>query len=583
MQPSAVKHLQDDGPTSRPTDNDDTPCLQPCAVKHLQNSGPSNRPTDSDDTSSIQPHATIQQQNDESTYRPTDDDDTSSTQPYTVRYQQDDDPTCRPTEDEDHIHTQPYAVKYQEDDQEAANDPKMTNCSDIQPYAVGYQDDADICQNDTNSEHAKRQNPSANANEVNSSNTPGHTNTNTDAETVDDDAEDGPNPMNVPDVRQACGCICRRVRSFHAVIPFLTLCFGICIFLLINSADEVAKPIAGIICTASPAACHSSERMTTTDVVPVPTETKPTLSSISPHGESYNGSVNMEKMTFGVNLRESSRLLGTLGVVVSPDNEIFVAVITNQIRAYSMKGVLLRLFSTVVPAEYGRFSPTDVTVDREGFIWVAGSTPYRDEEADVFSMIHVVKYDKDGKPLTKFEKLPGGLLSLPYIAIDMRYNNIIVAYGNEIKAFEPSGRLLHSFEEKGVDRAIKGVTSDTEGNVLITLFHGVKVYNQSGVKIFEFGDYGRGTGQLNGLRHICMDTAGRIMVANEENGRVDMFTNRGKFVRTVVNIRKPWGIALAPDGQLVVTSSKDNTVTIFPRHLINSGSYGDPDALYRTV
>ncbi|KAI8502747.1 hypothetical protein Bbelb_194490 [Branchiostoma belcheri] len=276
----------------------------------------------------------------------------------------------------------------------------------------------------------------------------------------------------------------------------------------------------------------------------------------------------MEKMTFGVNLRESSRFLGTLGVVVSPDNEIFVAVITNQIRAYSMNGVLLRLFSTVVPGEYGTFSPTDVTVDREGSLWVAGSTPYRDQAANASSMIHVVKYDKDGKPLTKFEKLPGGLLSLPYIAIDMRYNNIIVAYGNEIKAFEPSGRLLHSFEEKGVDRVIKGVASDTEGNVLITLFHGVKVYNQSGVKMFEFGDYGRGTGQLNGLRHICVDTEGRIMVANEENGRVDMFTNRGKFVRTVVNISNPWGIALGPDGQLVVTSSKDNTVTIFPRDLV---------------
>ncbi|KAI8502748.1 hypothetical protein Bbelb_194500 [Branchiostoma belcheri] len=240
MQPSAVKHLQDDGPTSRPTDNDDTPCLQPCAVKHLQSSGPSNRPTDSDGTSCIQSHSTIQQQNDESTYRPTDDDDTSSTQPYAVRYQQNDDPACRPTEDEGHIHTQPYAVKYQEDDQEAATDPKRTNCIDIQPYAVGYQDDADICQNDTNSEHAKRQNPSANVNEGNSSNTPGHTNT--DAETVDDDAEDGPNPMNVPDVRQACGCIWRR-----------------------------AEPTAGIICTSSPAACHSSERMTTTDLMSVPT------------------------------------------------------------------------------------------------------------------------------------------------------------------------------------------------------------------------------------------------------------------------------------------------------------------------
>ncbi|KAI8491093.1 hypothetical protein Bbelb_311340 [Branchiostoma belcheri] len=47
-----------------------------------------------------------------------------------------------------------------------------------------------------------------------------------------------------------------------------------------------------------------------------------------------------------------------------------------------------------------------------------------------------------------------------------------------------------------------------------------------------------------------------------------MFTSRGSFVRTVARIRKPDGIALGPDGRLVVSSIIKHRVTIFPRRTV---------------
>ncbi|KAI8497021.1 hypothetical protein Bbelb_249700 [Branchiostoma belcheri] len=70
------------------------------------------------------------------------------------------------------------------------------------------------------------------------------------------------------------------------------------------------------------------------------------------------------------------------------------------------------------------------------------------------------------------------------------------------------------------------------------------------------------------LQGVCVDASGRIIVANKDNNRVDMFTTWGRFVRTIADIKGPFGIALGPDGDLVVTSPWNNSVSIVPRHMV---------------
>ncbi|KAI8485705.1 hypothetical protein Bbelb_365390 [Branchiostoma belcheri] len=58
-----------------------------------------------------------------------------------------------------------------------------------------------------------------------------------------------------------------------------------------------------------------------------------------------------------------------------------------------------------------------------------------------------------------------------------------------------------------------------------------------------------------GISGICLDTLGRIIMANAKDGRIDMFTSLGKFVRTVAHIANPRGVAMGPCGDLVIVTS----------------------------
>ncbi|XP_019626137.1 PREDICTED: E3 ubiquitin-protein ligase TRIM71-like [Branchiostoma belcheri] len=272
------------------------------------------------------------------------------------------------------------------------------------------------------------------------------------------------------------------------------------------------------------------------------------------HPAAHGCDVKQKKITFGGR--------GTYnGVAVSADNEIFVTDASDhkRVQVFSINGTFLRLFSTVVPGESKRMRPYGVASDvGPGYLWVLGTWQYGEG--------HVVQYSKNGQPIKKFD------VSLksryPVIAMDVRNNKVIVGDQTTIMMFDPNGSRLWSSEVRPV-YGIGGVTSDKEGNILLT--DGSKTiqkYNPSGVKIFEFGTYGRGEGQLNSPKGICLDTSGHIIVANYLNHRVDMFTSQGEFVRTIASISYPWAVAMGPCGELVLTGPFAYTVTIFPRHMV---------------
>ncbi|KAI8493394.1 hypothetical protein Bbelb_287910 [Branchiostoma belcheri] len=163
--------------------------------------------------------------------------------------------------------------------------------------------------------------------------------------------------------------------------------------------------------------------------------------------------------------------------------------------------------------------------------------------------------------------------------MDVRNNKIIVGDKSTIMLLDPNGSRLWTSEVRTV-YAIWGVTSDKEGNVLLTDgFKTIQKYNTSGVMILEFGNRGHGEGHLNSPRGICLDTSGRIIVANSKNNRVDMFTSQGEFVRTIADISCPEAVAMGPCGELVVTSTsidrsftRHSKITILPRHMVLQSS-----------
>ncbi|XP_019620627.1 PREDICTED: uncharacterized protein LOC109467133 [Branchiostoma belcheri] len=283
------------------------------------------------------------------------------------------------------------------------------------------------------------------------------------------------------------------------------------------------------------------------------------------HRNTESGDRKLENIiTIGGNGKEP--IVMAYGVAVSADNEIFVTSFKG-VQVFSINGKYLRHFHTTLPGKNGVIMPYDVAIGIEpGHLWVVGVILKSGAKE---GHVQVVTYSRSGQAMKTFDVgfTRPSHPSPPVIAIDVRNNKIIVGQGKTVKMFDPDGSLYRSFKVlSGSQRGmIGGVTSDSEGNILLTLTHkAIEIYSKSGVKIFEFA--GRGKGQMN--YGICLDKFGNIIVADNENHRVDMFTSRGKFVRTIAK-KDPSGIAMGPDGEMVVTSAGlRSTVTIFPRHMV---------------
>ncbi|XP_035660710.1 tripartite motif-containing protein 2-like [Branchiostoma floridae] len=272
-----------------------------------------------------------------------------------------------------------------------------------------------------------------------------------------------------------------------------------------------------------------------------------------------------------------------VGVAVSDEGEIFVADHRNQrIQVFTLRGAFVRQFPTVVPDEETMMNPDDVALDGEGNLWVVGKQ-FVVEKPD--STGFAVRYTKQGIVQEKFDLL--GIRWYRGVAVDTRRNHILITQTvgdwdnqdklcGEVHVFRADGTLVGTV---GAHNSWWGylfrrqrlkypafLTVDGDGNVFVTDCenHCVFVYNEDGQFLFQFGGEGSGDGQLNDPQGICTDSAGNIVVADMGNGRVEMFDKTGKFLRHVAtDAQRPLAVAMATQGQLVVTDMHHDIVTIF--------------------
>jgi tripartite motif-containing protein 71 len=73
---------------------------------------------------------------------------------------------------------------------------------------------------------------------------------------------------------------------------------------------------------------------------------------------------------------------------------------------------------------------------------------------------------------------------------------------------------------------------DRAGNVYVadTFNHRVQVFTSSGVFLREWGQQGRGQGQLDMPQGIAVDGSGKVYVADTFNDRVQVFSTDGTFL-----------------------------------------------------
>ncbi|KAI8487831.1 hypothetical protein Bbelb_342790 [Branchiostoma belcheri] len=275
-----------------------------------------------------------------------------------------------------------------------------------------------------------------------------------------------------------------------------------------------------------------------------------------------------KNVTFGGKGKRPGQFNYVMGLAVSSTNEIFVCDMQNKrIQVFSVKGGFLRSFPT------GNMHPTAITRGRNDTLWV---TSYLRRWHDYGHAIQ--QYSKEGRVLTKFKCSDTELRSIAWHKLSGRIILSLYkrsAHFSTAAWFSPSYTQTEATPRLTCDMAGFGstgsdhVTVDKKGNIFIAddrKKHGiVEKYDKKGVYLSSFGSRGTGAGNLNFPRGICVDSLGRVIVADYGNSRVEMFTAEGKHIRTVAYITQPQYVATGGEGQLVV-SHQHGFITIFPKY-----------------
>ncbi|KAI8497480.1 hypothetical protein Bbelb_247860 [Branchiostoma belcheri] len=281
------------------------------------------------------------------------------------------------------------------------------------------------------------------------------------------------------------------------------------------------------------------------------------------HGNQRKGEHQSQRVTFGERGSGPGQFYSPCGVTVSDEGEIFVTDEMNQrIQVFTLQGTFVRQFPTVVSGEE-KMKPRDMVIDREANLWVVGFA---------VSAHFAVRYNKQGRVLRKFD-----LQKTEWyrgVAVDTRRNHILITQTTgglnnqhgEVLVFRSDGTLVRTVGQQEGMKLPWYITVDGKGDIFVSDWgnHSVYAYREDGQFLFQFGGEGSGDGQLCQPRGICTDRAGNIIVADYGNRRVEMFDETGKFLKHIAtDVKGPWAVAMAKQGQLVVTDSVYHKVSIF--------------------
>ncbi|KAI8492333.1 zinc ion binding [Branchiostoma belcheri] len=465
----------------------------------------------------------------------------------------------------------PYAVAYRQCYERTTTRSDQRNLADdpLQPYAVVYEEQ-DCSSADQTTERRSVSNVRGDS---------AHTaflNTCTSSE-ADGDRKDGlsPNPMYVPNVPQPTDTGGRNYNLSGAQLACIVT-VSVIVGALVVSA--VVFPV--VFRTASQQEDTGDMEMTLPHTITEETtvEWKTTqhveytsLSSSSLVGRGEKES-EPKRVVFGGDGPEPGKFCGASGVVVSPTSEIFVADMYNRrVQVFSMKGAYLRHFATVVSEdEILTMEPDSIAIDADCFLWVVGN---------INSSGYAVQYTTTGHRVRTLHPLfPNN--SFTGVAVNAPRDLLIVAENwrdyTEVKVLLFDGTVVRSFGRLQLGRIWPTrVATNADGNIFVSdrKHAAVHVYKDTGQYMFTIGEDGVPSSivESDAVSDVCVDGSGQVLVSyvyspiNDTD--VAIFTDRGEYARSIVStLNSADGMAVGPDGQLVVTSRMDDIVVVLSQY-----------------
>ena len=131
--------------------------------------------------------------------------------------------------------------------------------------------------------------------------------------------------------------------------------------------------------------------------------------------------------------------------------------------------------------------------------------------------------------------------------------------------------LLQSFQAPDCDTAPSDVVQNEDKFFVSYLdSHCIKVFDAAGNYVRDIGRHGPSDGQLSYPLGVAIDKFNNLVVADQENNRLQIFTPEGEFVSAIGatgitelgQFSTPNGVAVSREGRLYVTDSANHRVHI---------------------
>ena len=252
---------------------------------------------------------------------------------------------------------------------------------------------------------------------------------------------------------------------------------------------------------------------------------------------------------------QGRKLCKPWGITTNDSNEIFVSDMNNnRIVVFNEKGEFIRSFG-----QNFLDWPNGVLCDNMGRVFVIRRSDNK-----------ILVFGQNGEYISSFHN--GNSLREPRgISFDADRNLIVCDSGNKcVRFFSPDGNIFKTIGAGRLRMPFDCVCH--KGKVFVSDHeaHLIKVFNNNGKFLYEFGTCGTGDGELSDPTGLAVDKVGHLRVCSLCNHRVQVFTLDGKFVAKFGEYGKELGqmnslssVSVLKSGRIVVCEFENNRLQIF--------------------
>jgi ABC-type multidrug transport system ATPase subunit/sugar lactone lactonase YvrE len=200
----------------------------------------------------------------------------------------------------------------------------------------------------------------------------------------------------------------------------------------------------------------------------------------------------------------------------------------------------------------------------------------------------ILVYDHAGKLLRQW-RMPAWDVGRPEGIVELHDRRIAVAdtHYHRIVFFDHDGKVL---ETRGSEGSGPGqfiypisVAEDPDGDLYVSEYGGndrVQKFDPTGKFLCQFGGFGTGHAQFQRPQHVCWRDH-KVYVSDALNNRVHVFTDAGQYVGVLgdgvdhpADMRFPYGLWAAPDGDIWITSYSGGSIERFDGDGRLTGAFG---------